>query len=130
MADDGPALTMERLLLRQWRDADLAPFAAMNADPQVMEHFPARLSRAESDASAARIRAGMDERGYGLWAGEVPGVAPFIGYVGLSVPAFEAHFTPAVEVGWRLARAHWGRGYAREARPRRPRLRLRDSRPG
>ena len=72
----------------------------------------------------------MDERGYGLWAGEVPGVAPFIGYVGLSVPAFEAHFTPAVEVGWRLARAHWGRGYAREARPRRPRLRLRDSRPG
>ena len=81
MADDGPALTMERLLLRQWRDADLAPFAAMNADPQVMEHFPARLSRAESDASAARIRAGMDERGYGLWAGEVPGVAPFIGYV-------------------------------------------------
>lgn len=115
MADDGPVLTTERLRLRQWRDEDLAPFAAINADAAVMEHFPARLGRAESDVWVARIRAGMGERGFGLWAVEVPGVAPFIGFVGLSVPGFEAHFTPAVEVGWRLARAHWGHGYAREA---------------
>jgi len=86
----------------------------MNADPVVMEHFPSTLTRAESDAGVGRIRAHFDSRGFGLWAVEVPGVAPFIGFIGLQVPRFEAHFTPCVEVGWRLAPAHWNRGYATE----------------
>ena len=80
-----------------------------------MAWFPSVLSREESDAAAARIRAERAERGFGLWAVEAPGVAPFVGFTGLSVPRFEAHFTPCVEIGWRLARAHWGRGYAPEA---------------
>ena len=80
-----------------------------------MEHFPSRLGRAESDALAERIRAALAERGFGLWALELPGVTSFAGFVGLTVPTFEAHFTPCVEIGWRLARAHWGHGYAREA---------------
>ena len=104
-----------RLLLRAWRPADLAPFAALNADPEVMRHFPAPLSPEESDRLAERIGAALDGQGWGLWAVEVTGGAPFIGFVGLSRPGFEAHFTPAVEVGWRLAREHWGRGYATEA---------------
>jgi len=106
---------MARLLLRQWRDADLEPFAALNADPEVMRHFPARLGRAQSDELAVHARAALAERGWGLWAVEVAGGPPFIGFVGLSVPRFEAHFTPAVEIGWRLGRAHWGHGYATEA---------------
>jgi len=110
----GPTLATARLRLRPWRDDDLAPFAALNADPRVMEFFPAALDRAQSDALAARIRAHLGERGFGLWAVEVSGVAPFAGFVGLSVPRFEAHFTPCVEIGWRLAREHWGRGYATE----------------
>jgi RimJ/RimL family protein N-acetyltransferase len=104
-----------RLRLRGWRDEDLAPFAAMNADPAVMEFFPRPLDRAESDAAVARIREHFARHGFGLWAVEVPGVADFIGFVGLAVPRFEAHFTACVEIGWRLARAHWGRGYATEA---------------
>jgi RimJ/RimL family protein N-acetyltransferase len=87
----------------------------MNADPIVMEHMPALLSRAESDAMVERIRAHFDEHGFGLWAVEIAGGAPFIGFVGLSVPGFEAAFTPCVEIGWRLAREHWGHGYATEA---------------
>jgi RimJ/RimL family protein N-acetyltransferase len=108
-------LRTDRLLLREWRDADLEPFARLNADPEVMAHFPAPLSRLESDAQAARIRTSFDDSDFGLWAVEVPGVTPFAGVVGLAVPRFEAPFTPCVEVGWRLARAHWGRGYATEA---------------
>lgn len=105
----------ERLLLRRWRESDLEPFAELNADPLVMRHMPAMLDRAASDALVARFRDQFDRLGYGLWAIEVPRIAPFIGFVGLSVPRFSAHFTPCVEVGWRLARAHWGRGYATEA---------------
>lgn len=108
-------LRTERLLLRGWRDEDRGPFAALNADPEVMAHFPATLDRGESDALADRIAARMTASGYGLWAVEVPGVAPFVGWVGLAPIPFEAHFTPALEVGWRLARAHWGAGYATEA---------------
>ncbi len=104
-----------RLRLRPWRQSDFAPFAALNADPAVMEHFPAPLSQAESDALAERIQAAMEERGWGLWAVEILGGEPFIGFVGLSIPRFEAHFTPCVEIGWRLARSAWGRGYATEA---------------
>jgi RimJ/RimL family protein N-acetyltransferase len=105
----------ERLILRRWRDSDLAPFAEMNADPDVMEYMPARLDRQASDALVARYRAQFDDRGFGPWALEVPGVAEFIGYTGLVVPRFTAHFTPCVEVGWRLARSAWGHGYATEA---------------
>lgn len=109
-----PTLTTERLVLRPWRDSDLASFAALNADPVVMEHFPAPLTRAESDAVAGRMRRSLAERGYGWWAAEAPGVAPFVGVIALAVPNFEAPFMPAVEVGWRLATAFWGRGYATE----------------
>jgi len=108
-------LRTERLLLRRWRPEDREPFAAMNADPEVMERLPTLLDRAQSDALAGRADASFDDHGYGLWAVEVPGVAPFIGFVGLALQTFPAHFTPAVEVGWRLARAHWDHGYATEA---------------
>jgi RimJ/RimL family protein N-acetyltransferase len=107
-------LRTPRLLLRQWRDADLAPFAELNADPEVMRHFPSVLTTAESDALALGARALVASRGWGLWAVEVVDGAPFIGFVGLAAPRFEAHFTPAVEIGWRLAREHWGNGYATE----------------
>lgn len=110
-----PELQTQRLLLRQWREGDLEPFARMNRDPAVMEYFPALLTRDQSDAIVVRIEQLFRERGLGLWAVEVPGAARFIGFVGLSVPRFEAHFTPCVEVGWRLAREHWGQGYATEA---------------
>jgi ribosomal-protein-alanine N-acetyltransferase len=111
----GPILTTARLRLRQWREEDLAPFAALNADPQVMEFFPKVLTRAESDVVAGRIRNHFARHGFGLWAVEAPGAADFVGFVGLAVPSFEAHFTPCVEIGWRLAREHWGHGYATEA---------------
>jgi ribosomal-protein-alanine N-acetyltransferase len=110
----GPELRTPRLLLRRWRDGDRLPFAALNADPAVMEHFPAPLGREESDDLVDRIEAGFETRGWGLWAVEVPRTAPFIGFVGLNPATFDAPFTPAVEVGWRLAREHWGRGYATE----------------
>jgi RimJ/RimL family protein N-acetyltransferase len=113
-----PSLTTERLVLRPWRDSDLAPFAALNADPEVMAHFPATMTPAETAAMAERMAAALAERGFGWWAAEVPGVAPFIGFIGLSVPSFGAHFLPpgqrVVEVGWRLARPYWGKGYATE----------------
>jgi RimJ/RimL family protein N-acetyltransferase len=110
-----PTLSTERLLLRPWRVDDLPAFAALNADPRVAEFLPKCLERGESDAFAERIDAHFRQHGFGLWAVEAPGVAPFIGFVGLAVPRFEAHFTPCLEVGWRLAFAHWGRGYATEA---------------
>jgi RimJ/RimL family protein N-acetyltransferase len=103
-----------RLHLRRWRPHDRAAFAAMNADPRVMEFLPALLSREESDRLAQRIDAHFEQHGFGLWAVEVPNIAPFAGFIGLSVPAFTAHFTPCVEIGWRLAADHWGRGYATE----------------
>lgn len=112
---DPRAPTAQRVRLRAWRDSDLEPFAALNADPEVMRWLGEPMTRAASDATAARIRAEMQHRGFGLWAVEVPGIADFIGFVGLQVPRFEADFTPCVEVGWRLARAYWGSGYATEA---------------
>jgi RimJ/RimL family protein N-acetyltransferase len=107
-------LQTARLLLRQWRETDLEPFAALNGDSEVMRHFPGTLDRARSDAIARRVGTEIAERGWGLWAVEVVDGAPFIGFVGLDKPRFQAHFTPAVEVGWRLAREHWGNGYATE----------------
>ena len=114
-AIDPRPLRTDRLLLRPWRDSDLAPFAELCADPRVMEHMPSLLTRAEREAMVARIARSFSDHGLGLWAIEVPGSAPFIGYAGLSIPAFEAPFMPCVEVGWRLARGHWGAGYATEA---------------
>lgn len=107
-------LRTERLLLRPWRDEDRAPFAAMNADPEVMAHFPTLQDQATSDASVDRFLEHWDRLGFGLYAVEVPGQASFAGFVGLLTASFDAHFTPAVEVGWRLARWAWGRGYAPE----------------
>ena len=95
--------------------ADRRPFADMNANPDVMEYFPAVLSREESDRLADRIEEHFVTHGFGPWALEIPGVASFAGFVGLSVPPFEAPFTPCVEIGWRLARAYWGHGYVTEA---------------
>jgi RimJ/RimL family protein N-acetyltransferase len=104
----------ERLLMRRWRDEDRDPFAEMNADPAVMEHYQGTTPRDRSDAFIDYIEAWWDEHGWGLWAIEVPGVAPFIGYVGLW-PADYVTGDPGVEVGWRLARQHWGHGYVNEA---------------
>jgi RimJ/RimL family protein N-acetyltransferase len=108
-------LETPRLRLRPWREEDLEPLAALNANPRVMEHFPGCLSRQESEAMAARLAAHFDKYGFGMWSVEARGVAEFIGLVGLTVPRFEAAFTPCVEVGWRLAAEFWGRGYATEA---------------
>jgi RimJ/RimL family protein N-acetyltransferase len=116
MRAEGPiTLTTARLRLRPWRAEDLPPYAALNADPRVREHFPKMLSAEESDREAAGIAAHFDRHGFGLWAVEVIGAADFVGFVGLAVPGFEAHFTPCVEIGWRLAFEHWGHGYATEA---------------
>jgi RimJ/RimL family protein N-acetyltransferase len=108
-------LTTDRLLLRAWRSTDLKPFAALNADARVMEFFPQTLDPAASDAFAHRAQLRLNRNGFGLWAVEVPGVAPFIGYVGLAEPSFNASFTPCTEIGWRLAHPFWGQGYATEA---------------
>jgi RimJ/RimL family protein N-acetyltransferase len=105
----------ERLLLRDWRDSDRLPFAALNADPDVMESLPRLLSQDESDAMVQRILNHRDQHGFSLWAVEVPGIEPFIGFTGLTVPKFDAPFMPCVEIGWRLARHAWGQGYATEA---------------
>lgn len=107
-------LRTERLLLRPWRTGDRDAYARMNADPRVMECFPAVLTREESDASADRAEAHFAQHGFGLWAVELPGEAEFIGFIGLWHTSFDAHFTPCVEIGWRLAAGFWGRGYATE----------------
>ena len=107
-------LRTARLTLRRWVPSDLEPYAALNMDPEVMRYFPALRGRAESLASMRRIEASFDAHGFGFWAMDRPG-AGFIGFCGLAVPGFAAHFTPCVEIGWRMARAHWGRGYATEA---------------
>jgi RimJ/RimL family protein N-acetyltransferase len=107
-------LTGPRLRLRPWREEDRAPFAALNADTRVMEFFLSPLDRRESDAMVDGIEKHFGEHGFGLRAIEVPGVAPFVGFAGLSLKKFAAPLTPCVEV-WRLALAHWGQGYATEA---------------
>src|SRR3954454_21697910 len=108
-------LSGSRVCLRRWRDEDRGAFAAMNSDARVMEFFRSRLSRVDSDAMVDRIEMHFSEHGFGLWAIELPGVAPFIGFAGLAWARFSAHFTPCVEVGWCLAFEHWGHGYATEA---------------
>jgi RimJ/RimL family protein N-acetyltransferase len=108
-------IATRRLVLRRWRDDDLAPFAVLNSDQTAMRFMPSVMTADETRAMVERIRAHFDAHGFGPWAVEVPGVAPFIGFVGLQRPAFEAHFTPSVEIGWRLLPAYWGKGYASEA---------------
>lgn len=104
-----------RLKLRQWRLSDLEPFARLNADPQVMAHFPKLLSVEESRHMINNMQLGINERGWGFWALELKETAAFMGFVGLHVPVAELPFTPCVEIGWRLASAYWGQGYATEA---------------
>jgi RimJ/RimL family protein N-acetyltransferase len=110
-----PRIATERLLLREWQKRDLEPFAEMNGDPLVMEHFPRTLTRGDSDALVGRIRASWAANGYGLWAVATRADDTFLGFTGLALHTFEAPFTPAVEIGWRFARGAWSRGYATEA---------------
>lgn len=105
----------DRLVLRGWRDSDRDGLAAMNADPRVAEHLPGPMTREQSDALFDRVVANFGTRGFDVFAVEISGTGEFAGFVGLTVPRFEAAFTPCVEIGWRLAPAHWGRGYATEA---------------
>ena len=109
-----PLIVTERLLLRDWRDADLDPFVAMNADPVVMEFFPETYTEERTHRFVALIRERWRQLGYSLWAVERKDTGHFIGYIGLWPATFPAHFTPAVEVGWRLAADQWGHGYATE----------------
>lgn len=107
-------LRTQRLLLRDWRPSDLDAFAALNADPVVMEHFADTITREQSDQLAEVIRLELAVEGWGLWATEVPGVSDFIGFIGLHRATWEAPFNPSVEIGWRLVHSAWGHGYAPE----------------
>jgi len=108
-------LVTDRLLLRLWRDSDVEPFANMCADPIVMAHFPSTATRDQTEQAIQRFRCNFNERKFGLWAIELKETQEFLGFVGLIVPSFESHFTPCVEIGWRLAKEFWGNGYAPEA---------------
>lgn len=108
-------LHTRRCVLRQWKPSDFASWAEMNADAEVRRHFPGVASEEQSRGEAERCRDAIAQRGWGLWALEVPGVLPFAGFVGLNVPVYDAPWVPAVEIGWRLPRAAWGQGLATEA---------------
>lgn len=110
----GPEIQTHRLRLRRWRTADLKPFASLNADMEVMQYMPSILTERETAEMIARMEHHFEEHGFGLWAIE-HATGQFIGFSGLKVPSFDGHFTPTVELGWRLAREHWGNGYATEA---------------
>ncbi len=112
---DASSIRTERLVLRAWRDEDLEPFSRVTADPVVMEHFPAVLSRQESDRLARHLGDGIRTRGWGMWVVQRQDTGAFAGYVGIQPVSFDAWFTPAVEIGWRLATEHWGIGIATEA---------------
>ncbi len=107
-------LRTPRVLLRQWKESDFPEYSAMNADPEVRQYFPGLLSEAEARAEGERIRSGIAQRGWGMWALEIPGRFPFAGFVGLNVPGYEAPWMPAVEIGWRLKREAWHQGFATE----------------
>lgn len=110
-----PTLKTQRLILRPWKEDDLVPFAQLNQDPLVMEFYAHLLSKEESDILAQKIQNDYAYREYGFWAVEVPGVAPFIGYVGLSDWNLDMYFAPCIDIGWRIASEYWGKGYATEA---------------
>lgn len=105
----------ERLRLRSWKESDLKPFAVMNADPKVREYFPSVLTSEQSDADVAAIQNEINKKGFGFWAIELVHGGDFIGFCGLHDVSLQSHFTPCVEIGWRLAVPYWGRGYATEA---------------
>lgn len=109
-----PVIKTERLIMRPWKEEDFDSFARLNADPRVMEFFPGVLTQEESDQFAKRICIAMKQQGWGLWAVSIPDVADFIGYICLAPVNFVADFTPAAEVGWRLAYDFWNKGYATE----------------
>ena len=104
----------KRLILREWQDSDLAPFIAMGQDPLVMEYFPSLLNPEESSAMIERVKLVFKESGFCFYACELKTSREFIGFIGLSAPKFQANFTPCVEIGWRIASKHWGKGYATE----------------
>ena len=108
-------LETERLVLRQWLNEDYSAFAKMNADPVVMQYFPKILTREESNTMAVKIENRIAQNGWGFWAVELKGQASFIGFVGLNEPDYSLPVTPCVEIGWRLDKKYWGRGYATEA---------------
>jgi RimJ/RimL family protein N-acetyltransferase len=108
-------LKTERLLLRQWRNQDLPEMASINADSTVMKYYPKLLSRQESNAAVEKFKSLISKNGWGFWAVESTRDRSFIGLVGLHKPAYKLPFGPCVEIGWRLARASWGQGYATEA---------------
>ncbi len=108
-------LNTERLTLRRWKESDLEPFTAMNMDAEVMQYFPSLITPEQTKKMIDKIEEGFTEKGFGLWAAEITETNEFIGFTGLSVPTFSAHFTPCIEIGWRIAPAYWGQGYAPEA---------------
>lgn len=108
-------LETDRLILRRWQDSDLEPFAAITSDPKVRRYYPSVLTKDETKSVIERIESHFEKEGFGLWALEIKETGEFIGYTGLSKPTIEAHFMPCVEIGWQIARQHWGKGYAPEA---------------
>jgi RimJ/RimL family protein N-acetyltransferase len=112
---DFPEIRTQLLQLRQWKDADREPFARLNADPEVMRHFPNTLSRERGDAAVDALSQDIAGRGWGFWAAELRATRQFIGFVGITVPRQALPCMPCVEAGWRLAREHWNQGYATEA---------------
>ena len=111
----GPQIQTQRLNLRRWRKTDLKAFAAVNADPEVMEHFPRVMTEADTARAIAVFEHHFQDHGFGLWAVEHSGSGELVGFTGLAIPSFDAPFMPAVEVGWRFGKQHWGNGYATEA---------------
>jgi len=110
-----PRVTTDRLLMREWRETDRAPYAEINADPDVMEHFPSTLTAQQSSEMIDRMTAHWEQHDFGLWAVERTDTGDLIGFVGLLMPSWQAAFTPCVEIGWRLGKPHWGHGFAPEA---------------
>ena len=104
----------DRLVLRRWQPSDVEPFVRLNADPRVMEFFPALRTRSQTEAMIAEIERRIDRDGFGFWAAEVKTAKQLIGFIGLNVPSDQLPFSPCVEIGWRLAFDHWGKGYAQE----------------
>jgi RimJ/RimL family protein N-acetyltransferase len=107
-------LTTERLVLRPWTQSDLEPMAAMNADSRVMEYFPGIKSRAESEKEMESLQEHIEKYGWGFWAASLRETGQWIGLIGLKHVSIAAHFTPAIEVGWRLSQPFWGKGFATE----------------